>query len=189
MFIWDSVVSQYPHRLKTKKQLLKCCLSRCTGAEARCYTHWSEDRDSVWLAVVLSLPCRVNINVYYDTLTYVISLCLALTLSLSLTADRSWQCTSPPLIFKSLVPFYVIYFLLQFIFIPSISIHLLHSSSPSLTSFTHHSSIFMTLPPFSLSFPLSLLFVSSSIMSFSLVLCALTQSMSPSIESMLHGSY
>ncbi len=127
-----------------------------------------EWRQTVWLAAVLSLPCRVNINIYYDSLTWDIlcylfpSVSLSSSLSLLLTADLSWQCTSPSLIFKSLVLFYVIYFLLQFIFIPGIPIHFSHSSphlSPPLPSFL----------PFSWHFRHSLslsLFVSPSIYHF-----------------------
>lgn len=98
----------------------------------------------------------------YSNLRY---LSLSCPHSLSLTADRSWQCTSPPLIFKSLVPFYVIYFLLQFIFIPSISrtlpLHLL----PPLP----------IIPPFSWHFPHSLsLFPSFSAFCFPIHLVLLS---------------
>lgn len=88
---------------------------------------------------------------------------LSPTLSLLLTADRSWQCTSPLLIFKSLVPFYVIYFLLQFIFICSIPIHL-SAFSPDISTFSL--SLFLSLLSRPLFFHLC----------FSSVICPLTQS-------------
>ncbi len=136
-------------------------------------------RLSVWLEAVLSLPCRVNIYIYYDILTWGIlrylfpSVSLSSSLSLLLTADLSWQCTSPSLIFKSLVLFYVIYILLQFIFIPGIPINFSHSSphlSPPLPSFL----------PFSWHFRHSLslsLFASPSIYHFllSCLICADSQ--------------
>ncbi len=105
--------------------------------------------------------------------------CVSVFLALSpLTADLSWQCTSPSLIFKSLVLFYVIYFLLQFIFIPGIPIHFSHSSPPSLSSFTPSFFHFHDTSAIHSHFPSLLLH--PSIIS-SLVLYALTHSTRPCV--------